>query len=47
MGTCARTWATDRGPGGAGLVVDSYPGMVAMARRVIEATLESSDKQLS
>ena len=38
---------TDPGPGGAVYYFVSHPGMVAMARRVIEATLESTDKQLS
>ena len=38
---------TDPGPGGAVYSFVSHPGMVAMARRVIEATLESTDKQLS
>ena len=38
---------TDPGPGGAVYYFVSHPGMVAMARRVIEATLESTDTQLS
>jgi aminoglycoside phosphotransferase (APT) family kinase protein len=43
----ARGWALIQGLEALVYYFDSHPGMVAMARRVIEATLESTDKQLS
>jgi hypothetical protein len=43
----ARGWALTQGLEALVYYFDSHPGMLAMARRVIRATLESNQKQLS
>jgi hypothetical protein len=40
-------WALTQGLEALVYYFDSHPGMLAMARRVIRATLESNQKQLS
>lgn len=47
LGTCARGWALTQSLEALVYYFDATPVWVAMACRVIRATLESTDKQLS